>query len=73
MIDGSTATAQVAAPGSKLNSYGRKAVFAAAVGYAMDGFDLLIISFVLTAIARTFQLSATQAAGLAWGCQPDLE
>jgi benzoate transport len=65
MIDGSTATAQVATPGSKLNSYGRKAVFAAAIGYAMDGFDLLIISFVLIAITKTFHLSTTQAASLA--------
>jgi MFS family permease len=65
MIDGSTATAQVVAQESKVSSYGRKAVFAAAVGYAMDGFDLLIISFVLTAITKTFHLSTTQAASLA--------
>lgn len=44
--------------------YGIKAVFGAAVGYAMDGFDLLIIGFALTAITATFHLSDTQAGAL---------
>lgn len=46
------------------DSYGIRAVVGAAVGYAMDGFDLLIIGFALTAITATFGLSDTQAGGL---------
>ena len=46
------------------SKYGIKAVIGAAVGYAMDGFDLLIIGFALTAITATFHLSDTQAGAL---------
>jgi len=46
------------------DKYGIKAVVGAAVGYAMDGFDLLIIGFALTAITATFGLSDTQAGAL---------
>ena len=46
------------------SKYGVKAVFGAAVGYAMDGFDLLIIGFALAAISATFHLSDTQAGAL---------
>ena len=46
------------------DAYGKKAVLGAAVGYAMDGFDLLIIGFALTAITATFGLSDTQAGSL---------
>ncbi len=42
-----------------------QAVLASAVGYAMDGFDLLILGFALTAIAATFALSPEQAGSLA--------
>jgi benzoate transport len=41
--------------------YARKAVFASAVGYALDGFDNLILSFCLAAITVTFALSTAQA------------
>jgi benzoate transport len=49
---------------AKPSKYGIKAVFGAAVGYAMDGFDLLIIGFALAAITATFHLSDTQAGAL---------
>jgi MFS family permease len=65
MIDGNNATVSVATQEQRVTSYGRRAVFAASVGYAMDGFDLLIISFVLTAVSATFHLSTTQAGSLA--------
>ncbi len=42
-----------------------QAVWASAVGYAMDGFDLLILGFALTAISATFSLSGAQAGSLA--------
>ncbi len=45
--------------------YGKKAVFASSVGYAMDGFDLLILGFAIAAITSTFALSPTAAGSLA--------
>ena len=34
----------------EVNSYGWKAVIGSSIGYAMDGFDLLILGFMLTLI-----------------------
>ena len=45
--------------------YGKKAVFASSVGYAMDGFDLLILGFAIAAITSSLGLSATAAGSLA--------
>ena len=42
----------------------RKAVWGAAIGYAMDGFDLLILGFMLRAIAPARGLTQPQAASL---------
>lgn len=42
-------------------SYGRKAVFASSVGYALDGFDLLVLAFALSGIISSFRISHTQA------------
>lgn len=42
----------------------RKAVWGAAIGYAMDGFDLLILGFMLQAIAPALGLTQTQASSL---------
>lgn len=47
------------------NRYALTALLASAVGYAMDGFDLLILSFSLGAITRTFGLGTSQAGFLA--------
>lgn len=41
--------------------YGRKAVFASAIGYGLDGFDLLILSFALSGIIATFHLTDVEA------------
>ncbi|AKO46022.1 MFS transporter [[Haemophilus] ducreyi] len=49
---------------SHVNSYGWKALIGSAVGYAMDGFDLLILGFMLTAISADLALSPTQAGSL---------
>lgn len=49
----------------KPDAYAIKAIWASAVGYAMDGFDFLILSFALTAITASLGLSATQAGSLA--------
>jgi benzoate transport len=45
--------------------YARKAVFASSIGYALDGFDLLILSFALSGITATFALSDSRAGSLA--------
>jgi len=58
----STATAPAAPP--KLTAYARAALFASAVGYAMDGFDLLILGFMLPAIALELHLSPAQGGAL---------
>jgi MFS family permease len=43
----------------------RKALIGSAVGYAMDGFDLLILSFMLRAVAAGLGIPLAQAASLA--------
>jgi MFS family permease len=55
-------TADVAA---KPDGNARKALFASAVGYAMDGFDLLILGFIMRAIAADLHLSPTAGVSLA--------
>lgn len=57
--------ASVPAPDEKPDKRAWQAVRVSAVGYAMDGFDLLILGFALTAITATFSLSGTQAGSLA--------
>ena len=42
----------------------KKALLAATVGYAMDGFDLLILGFMLPAIAADLALTPAQAGSL---------
>jgi benzoate transport len=55
-----------AGPGDEqVTPYGRKAVFAATLGYAMDGFDLQILGFALPAITLSLGLSTTEAGWLA--------
>lgn len=49
----------------KPDRYAIKAIWASAVGYAMDGFDFLILSFALTAITASLSLSGAQAGSLA--------
>lgn len=46
------------------NNYGLKAVLGSAVGYAMDGFDLLILGFMLTAISADLNLTPAQGGSL---------
>src|SRR5215208_1593905 len=56
-------TATVAA--DEVTPYARKALIASAAGYAMDGFDFLILGFMLTAIRADLGLSQSEAASLA--------
>ncbi|GJH38788.1 MFS transporter [Paraburkholderia hospita] len=55
----STQAAQDARPG-----YAARALIASVLGYSMDGFDLLILGFMLPVIAADLHLSSTQAGSL---------
>jgi MFS family permease len=48
----------------KVSSYGWKALAGSAIGYAMDGFDLLILGFMLSAISADLRLTPGQAGSL---------
>lgn len=54
-----------------LSSYARRAVTASAIGYALDGFDLLVVGFALSGIMATFHLGGAHAGALTtvtlWG------
>lgn len=49
---------------ARLDGYAFKALAGSAIGYAMDGFDLLILGFMLPAIALSLHLSSQQAGAL---------
>jgi predicted MFS family arabinose efflux permease len=44
--------------------YGWKALAGSVIGYAMDGFDMLILGFMLAAISADLALTSTQAGSL---------
>lgn len=48
----------------KVTEYGWKVLVGSIVGYAMNGFDLLILGFMLTAISADLNLTALQAGSL---------
>lgn len=48
----------------KVDAYGWKAVIGSSIGYAMDGFDLLILGFMLSLISGDLGLSTGQAGSL---------
>jgi MFS family permease len=47
-----------------IDSFPRKALAASAIGYAMDGFDLLILGFMLRAISAELHFTPPQAGSL---------
>src|SRR5215470_9546047 len=57
-------TARIARPEDSVTAYGWKALAGSAIGYSMDGFDLLIVSFMLTAISTDLGLTSTKAGSL---------
>src|SRR6202166_2202135 len=58
------AHADIAEPTDRIGSTARKALAAATIGYAMDGFDLLILGFMLRAISADLHLTPPQAGSL---------
>ena len=55
---------RIARPEDSVTAYGWKALAGSAIGYSMDGFDLLIVSFMLTAISTDLRLTSTEAGSL---------
>jgi MFS family permease len=51
-------------PARGADAEARKVLWGAALGYAMDGFDLLILGFMLRAISADLHLTPTQGASL---------
>ena len=49
---------------TNVNQYGWKALVGSAVGYAMDGFDLLILGFMLSAISADLNLTPAHSGSL---------
>ena len=49
---------------TNVNQYGWKALVGSTVGYAMDGFDLLILGFMLSAISADLNLTPAQSGSL---------
>jgi MFS family permease len=49
------------------HTYASKALIVSAAGYAMDGFDLLILSFLLRPMARELHLTPTESGSLVTG------
>jgi len=65
-MDQHAATADAALPAGPdvVDSQGIKALIGSALGYAMDGFDLLILGFMMRAISAELQLTPAQGASL---------
>ena len=58
---GTVAEGGAAGQPREVNPYARKALIASVVGYAMDGFDLLILSFMLPAVVIGLHLTPTRS------------
>jgi MFS family permease len=58
------AQANISKPADSIGSFPNKALAASAIGYAMDGFDLLILGFMLRAISDELHLTPPQAGSL---------
>ena len=61
---GAAAASAAGTAPSQIDGYSWKALMGSAVGYAMDGFDLLILGFMLSAISADLQLTPGQAGSL---------
>jgi MFS family permease len=57
-------TAGTVSAEDKVTVYGWKALAGSVIGYAMDGFDMLILGFMLAAISADLALTSTQAGSL---------
>jgi MFS family permease len=60
----SPATAQISVGEERISGYGWKALAGSVIGFSMDGFDMLILGFMLAAISADLRLTSTQAGSL---------
>ncbi|HZL58125.1 MAG TPA: MFS transporter [Stellaceae bacterium] len=60
----SSRTAAAGAVSDQPTPYAKKALFASAIGYAMDGFDLLVLGFILRAISADLHFTPPEAGSL---------
>jgi len=60
----SPARAQVATAEEVVTAYGWKALAGSVIGFSMDGFDMLILGFMLPTISAALALTSTQAGSL---------
>jgi len=65
-VQSSTSEEMITRSGGAVHAdkYARKALIASSVGYAMDGFDLIMLSFMLPAVIVGLHLTGTQAGSL---------
>lgn len=63
-LSASDASTGVSQTSEQVSGYGWKAMMGSAIGYAMDGFDLLILGFMLSAISADLKLTPGQAGSL---------
>jgi len=63
-VDYASATMSTTAAPAEVDAYARKALVASTLGYAMDGFDLLILGVILGPLAAGLHLSRPQAGSL---------
>jgi MFS family permease len=63
-VDYASATMSTTAAPTEVDAYARKALVASTLGYAMDGFDLLILGFILGPLAAGLHLSRPEAGSL---------
>jgi benzoate transport len=64
-VDSSIAAiADILDSNNRVSAYGWKALAGSVIGYAMDGFDLLIVGFMLPVIAADLALTSSQAGSL---------
>jgi MFS family permease len=59
-----TSTATPVPTEDRVSTYGWKALAGSVIGYSMDGFDMLILGFMLAAISTDLALTSTQAGSL---------
>src|SRR6266851_1899216 len=60
----SPATAQISLAEERVTGYGWKALAGSVIGFSMDGFDMLILGFMLPTISSALALTSTQAGSL---------
>ncbi len=56
--------AEITAPDERVSAYGWKALAGSAIGFSMDGFDMLILGFMLSTISADLGFTSMQAGSL---------